>query len=260
MDDDDDDDGDDSFDFSNPASGAVFELEERNRLADECIARYTIEHCTKDGALSAAGYIPIPLAGFAGMAAGIAVQIPLYKRMAVDLGKIYLATPEELRSTTEQIFVPQTNINAAMDLQAEITTELLGLIIGDTAGELILSALTSAIPIPLLSGMAGTALDLHIARKMTRRIGLTTSIFYQNQARWAGGGRKATYGAAKHMAGGANDVRHEVDEVRLGLVKRAKTLIAMLMEMQGATRKQVRKIMIERKVPPDIIDEAMGSI
>jgi hypothetical protein len=122
-------------------------------------------------------------------------------------------------------------------------------IIGDTSAELAAAAATSVIPIPAVGGILATKLDIMIALMMTWRVGAMISAFYQNDGKWVGGTRKATYQAGKSITGGLsykNKNRVNLDELSIKLNEVFETQVA-------ATMRYIKQHIL--KLRPDMTPE-----
>src|ERR1700710_1577725 len=90
-----------------PTSAVMYDLDERNRLAEELIESYANNHGWMDVGVGIVGMIPG--AGIPALFAAIGLQGPvIYKPMARKLANIYLVAPEDLSSVNDDII--ETNL------------------------------------------------------------------------------------------------------------------------------------------------------
>ena len=239
------------IDLGNPTVGAIYRLEERNRIASEFIRGYANKHAAMDVVVGLVGLIPglsIPA-----LAGSIAAQSPIiYQPLARDLAKIYMAQPGELEAAKADVVGRVSVQTGVCDVAADFGTEFMMKI----ANELLMEAgfgVMGAMFIPVIGGAVGAALDYLIATQMTWRVGTMVSIYFQNGGKWVGD-RKRTFELAKEMTGSMhvgvsdvldgkfkdhtprvdlNDIRKDVPSVRENVLKNLREMVSMMRAISG---------------------------
>jgi hypothetical protein len=174
---------------------ALFNLKERNRIAQGIIRDYAVGHAKADVGIGILGTV-IPGAGMAALLASIAVQGPLvYQPMAKRLAAVYSVSPDEV---TEQLVSNAVFVGGIADVASELASEFMMEIASELLQEAGLGAAISWIPI--FGGVVAAGLDVVIAATLTWRVGTMISIYHQNGGRWVED-RHATYELAHKLVG-----------------------------------------------------------
>jgi hypothetical protein len=242
----------------------LLKLKERNRLSSKVIAKYAAKHAKMDVVIGLAGFIPIPGAALAALAASLVAQIPLvYRPMIIKLAEIYSAPPAML---TGQIVTANVVIEAGFQfVNTEFTSEVLQEIVVEAVKNASVGALASMIP--LIGGFAAATLDAVIAATLTWRVGTMTVAYYLNNGAWLRGGREETYETAQNLVGPWS--AKTVDRVDLNEVVRLReihekaihsicnTIAALRNAMHSITKAQIRDALLKMAIPADLIDDAL---
>jgi uncharacterized protein (DUF697 family) len=259
---------------SRPALGTIYRLEERNRIASDFIRSYANRHAKMDVAVGLLGLIP-PL-GIPALAGAIAAQSPLiYRPLASDLAKIYMAQPGDLEDVQKKIVHTISVETGLCDIAADFGAEFMMQI----AGELLTEAgwgVLATMCVPVVGGAVGAALDYLIATQMTWRVGTMVSMYFQNGGEWVES-QKHTFKLAKEMTGSMhvgvgdlldgkfknhtpridlNDIRKNVPSARENLLRNVHGMVTML--RAAANDKRVREILQSQGIPLDLVDAVLA--
>lgn len=264
-----------SFEQDPITNTTLFQLEARNRQAEQIIQNYAKLHAGVDVGIGIVGLLPG--AAIPALIAGIAAQAPLiYKPMAKDLSAVYTVDPDGLKQSVDEIrHIVQTETfhTGALDVAAEFGSEFMMQIGHEIAMEAGLGVL-GALCVPVLGGMVGAALDYLIANMMTWRVGTMVSLYYQNNGAWLGS-KPATFDVAKQLTGGLSTSVNEIldakkrqrnvrvdlnslrriPEVAQAQVRSLKPVIVMM--RAAMSNKQIREALRSQGVPLDIIEAAL---
>jgi hypothetical protein len=248
------DDEGDGFDFNNRASGVVFDFEKRNQLVVQRIEKAKSTSRITNIALGLPGFLPFPGAAFASLTASILAQAAIIiPGLTNDIGRIYLATPEELKEVNSKFIFPSGTQVSAIDIGSLFGIEILQPIIADLLASVGIGVATVALPV--IGGAIALGIDAFVMPNLTANVGRMTSIFYQNQARWKNNSQDETYQVAKNMGDDLNGIRRSVAEVRGTLLTNVKSIIKMM--IPDLSKERIREILRQRGIPDDLIDEAL---
>lgn len=253
-----------------------YDFPERNRRAAHVIQSYAVGHAALDVAIGVGGFLPIPGAGPAAIAASLLAQVPVYRSMVRELAAVYeLPLDNVVRRYEVGGIAADSAMTVAADagalacqefLLGEFSVGFFTEIAPTLLGESALGAAFSLIPV--VGGFATIGLDVAIAATMTWRVGTMVSTYYQNGRRWVDGNRKRTYDASRDMTGGLSptiegrvdldEVRNRVPEVNEAHVAGALRYIERLRRrVPGVSSESVREDLQESNFPDDVIDEAI---
>jgi hypothetical protein len=263
-----------NLELGNPTVGTMYRLEERNRIATDFIREYANRHAKMDIVVGLFGLVPF--LSIPALATAIAAQSPIiYKPLAGDLAKVYMAQPGELEDVGEKVVSHISTETALCDVAADFGT---GFMV-DIATELLAEAglgVLGAMCIPVIGAAVGAALDYLIATQMTWRVGTMVSIYFQNGGAWVGS-QKETFGLAKEMTGSLhvgvsdlldgkfknhtprtdlNNIRKEVSSARENLLRNVRTMVSVLRAVTGDVR--VREVLKMKGIPLDLIDQVLA--
>jgi hypothetical protein len=155
---------------------------ERLREADDIVARYTRRHIGIDVVIGVAGLTPIPGAAPAALVASIGLQTPvIYQPMARAIAELYRGTYNKYLS---ELALASAAAAGTLDVAADFGIAFLKDMALELAREHSLGFGASLIP--FIGGFAGAALDVVVARKMTKIVGAMSIIYCENEFAWIG--------------------------------------------------------------------------
>jgi hypothetical protein len=168
------------------ADRALFQLEARNAAAERIIATFCAKHAVVDGLTGfVAGVVPVPFANWGVFGGQLAYQFKkTYPVMLQELADVYQAEPD---AAARKIF---TRSLVKQGLLEGLAQEVIGEILGEGTVGLAASG------VPWVGAPIGAAVDVFLAVKMTWRVGVLISAYFQNGG-YVGGDRKATLKALR---------------------------------------------------------------
>jgi hypothetical protein len=186
--------------ISYDAPNCVFDLEERNRQAQQIITSYAVKHAAMDVSIGLLGLLPIPGAATTALIGAILAQAPLvYDPMTRDLAGLYSASSD---SATKRMQNETVAMGAVADVGVEFLREIAMDLLGEAGFGLGLSLL------PVIGGFLAAGVDATIAATLTWRVGTMVSAYYQNGGSWIQN-RKFTYKLASGVVGGYSPRTHD---------------------------------------------------
>jgi uncharacterized protein (DUF697 family) len=259
-------------------------LDARNRAAETIISETARNHALLDAAVdAAAGLSPIPFTSGVALGGQLLTQVKhIYPQMIKKLAVIYGAEPPaQFHEVSDLATVEEALIDALIlaaetglleDLAGEAKSELAAefgqsFLIGLIQEALKESAAGLAVAqIPWVGVPAGAAVAAQLAYKLTWRVGITLSIYFQNGCQFLGG-KKATMQLVKTEFvrrptgplpdGQLDSVRRKVPPVMQRLVDHIRMEVNEA-RLTGTDDLTVRTSMLGNGYPSDIVDAAMA--
>jgi hypothetical protein len=212
-----------------------FEFSDYNRKAEKVIGCIAAEHAGWDlllGAMGTVAGIFIPGGGLPATGIAVAIQYPIYRRLAKELSHTYepfkvIVTRQMFPDTKRDALLAGSsytamtgagNFLAQTFLMEQLNEEFFLEILSESSAELAAGVASGFIP--FIGGIFAAKLDVMIAITMTWRVGAMISAYFQNEGKWIGGSRQATYCAVKELTGGLsskNTNRVNLDELSIKL-------------------------------------------
>lgn len=215
--------------------------------------------------INLAGFIPVPGAGVAAMAAAIVAQAPaVYQPMSREIAAIYQRRPG--RATAG--IVSGGAVEAGLQLAiVDIGTAFLQEIAMDIIQDIGFGAILAAIP--LLGGFVASALDARIGHQMAWRVGYTVALYHENSGEWVGGSRAETYRYVKQAFADARrqgkskpgipDLANPKTPIGRRQQQTLHAMAAMLLEA-GLTKADVRERLLAKGFEASVIDGALAAL
>ena len=243
-----------------PLQGIVDKRLEVERLIDS----YATGAAVLNVGINLAGFIPVPGAGVAAMAAAIVAQAPaVYQPMSKEIAEIYHRSPG--RDTAR--IVGGGAIDAGLQLAiVDIGIAFLQEIAIDIIQDIGFGAILAAIP--FFGGFVASALDARIGYQMAWRVGYTVALYHENAGEWVGGSRAATYRYVKRAFADAKrqgrskpgipDLANSQTPIGQQQQRTIHAMAAMLIDA-GLTKADVRERLLAKGFEARVIDDAIAA-
>ena len=250
--------GDDGFDFGDPSSGVAFGLERKNKLVLERIKQAKHASRSSNFVLGLLGFIPLPGAPTLSLVASIAAQAGVViPPMVNDIGRIYLASPEDIANKTIGEFLQSSVSVSAIDIGSQFGIDMLTPIINEVLAQAGIAVGATAIPI--IGAVLGIGVDLYVMPRLTEKIGKATAIYFQNRCRWRNGDQSQTIRDAASIGEDLNDIRRNMGDVNDALLSNVVTIVRLVRAMdkdgskeamdKDSSKEWVREVLREGKFP-----------
>ncbi len=187
----------------------------------------------------------------------------IYQPLARDIAAIYGRKPGKVENE-EVIYGALTG--GVQDIAVDLGTEFFREIAMELVQDVGLGTLTSIIPI--LGGIASTAIDSKIAWTMTWRVGLMLALYHENGGKWIES-RKHTYELVRRRMkiqskdGQARPTIRQIVEQNKAVIKNQEASVGLLAQIlldQGFTKDEVRESLTKRQLPRELIDAVLSSL
>jgi uncharacterized protein (DUF697 family) len=260
-------------------------LPERNAAVEAIIDGTARKHALIDFAVDgAAGLSPIPGTQAVFLAGQLVTQTKLlYPPMIRKISAVYGAKPDaytRLAATAATLgegvgnaLVMASESGVLEDLGAELQrqlavefgSEFIARLIQDALGESV--AGLALAQVPWIGVPAGATVAALLAWKLTWRLGLTVSAWFQNGGSFVGGSRASTVTVIKDlyvhgrrptsMTGTVDRIRLDIDEVRKNMTA---YLVAKVeaARAEGQSDADIRSALVAQAYPLDVIESALG--
>jgi uncharacterized protein (DUF697 family) len=249
---------------SNQALVSLLGRAEKREAVEALILDRAIKHVAMDVAIGGAGFLPIPFMGLATIIAAIAAQAPIiYQPLARDIAEIYGRQP----GSTERAEVFRgATAGGLQDVAVDVGVEFFREIGIEVLQDVGWGAAASVIPV--LGGIASTAIDATIAWTMTWRVGLMLALYHENGGRWINS-RKHTYELVRKQIkmqknnGQARPTIRQVVANNKSVTNSQEAsvnLIAQMLLDQGFSKEDVRKSLTARNIPAELVDAVLANL
>ena len=246
---------------SNAALVPLFARTEKREAVEALILDRAVKHVAMDVAIGSAGFIPLPGAGLASIVAAIVAQGPvIYQPLARDIAAIYGRQPGKV----EREEVLRGAIGGGVrDIAVDFGTEFFREIAIEIVQDIGWGAAASVIPV--LGGIASTAIDTKVAWTMTWRVGLMLALYHENGGQWIIN-RKHTYELVRKRIkmqkrdGQARPTIQQIvaDNKTVADSQEASVnMLAQILMDQGFSKEDVRASLAARQLPTELINAVL---